>query len=334
VKASGARTFRVYATRFDSGGSYIVALPDKCVKFANAGNSVCADEGYRANQNYSVSLNYKGGTTAKVLESGPWNIDDTYWATTGDPTPRRMFTDLPLGMPEAQAAYFNNYNGGLDQFGRMVSAPYGIDLARQVSIDIGLEPGNNDWIDVTFLWTKGWEGGSEDGSTSQGSVPEVIVPVETATPMPDGSIIHEVQQGQAPLHIAKAYAVELSQLFELNELTFDSIIQPGDKLVVQPAQKALTPSPDISLERVEVHDDVKVTSNPTRTPVPKTDTPKATIIATSDSAQPKPNDSSITQQLISRTQRLGVDIILIVIVVLIFVGSVLLLFGRSMKGKP
>jgi LysM repeat protein len=216
----------------------------------------------------------------------------------------------------------------------MVSAPYGIDLARQVSIDIGLEPGNNDWIDVTFLWTKGWEGGSEDGSTSQGSVPEVIVPVETATPMPDGSIIHEVQQGQAPLHIAKAYAVELSQLFELNELTFDSIIQPGDKLVVQPAQKSLTPSPDISLERVEVHDDVKVTSNPTRTPVPKTDTPKATIIATSDSAQPKPNDSSITQQLISRTQRLGVDIILIVIVVLIFVGSVLLLFGRSMKGKP
>jgi hypothetical protein len=333
VKASGARTFRVYATRFDSGGSYIVALPDKCVKFSNAGNSVCADEGYYANQNYSVSLKYKSGTTAKVLESGPWNIDDTYWATSGDPTPRRMFTDLPLGMPEAQAAYFNNYNGGLDQFGRMVSAPFGIDLARKVSIDIGLEPGNNDWIDVTFLWTKGWEGGSEDGSTAQGSVPEVIIPVETATMMPDGSIIHEVQQGQALLHISKAYAVELSQIFELNELTFDSIIQPGDKLIVQPAQKTLTPSPDISLERVEAQDEVQTTSKPTRTPVQKTDTPEATIAARLDPTQPKSENSTISQQLISSTEQLGVDIILIVIVVLVLIGMVLLLFGRSMKGK-
>jgi len=154
---SGARTYSIYATRYDAGGAYAVALPDKCVKFANIGWHTCDEYGYQINQNYSVKLKYQNSVTAKVLESGPWNVDDAYWATTNDPTPRRMFTDLPLGMPEAQAAYFDNYNGGLDQFGRVVTAPFGIDLAREVSIDIGLQPGENDWIEVTFLWTENWD---------------------------------------------------------------------------------------------------------------------------------------------------------------------------------
>ena len=68
-----------------------------------------------------------------------------------------MFADLPAGMPEAQAAFFDGYNGGVDQYGREVIAPFGIDLGRQVSIDIGLEPGNNDWINITFAWTEGWD---------------------------------------------------------------------------------------------------------------------------------------------------------------------------------
>jgi hypothetical protein len=39
----------------------------------------------------------------------------------------------------------------------LITAPYGIDLARELSIDIGLDPGNNDWVDVTFLWTENWD---------------------------------------------------------------------------------------------------------------------------------------------------------------------------------
>lgn len=332
LKASSARTFRVFATRFDSGGSYIVALPDKCVKFANAGNSVCADDGYEVNQNYSVSLHYKGGTTAKVLESGPWNIDDAYWATAGDPTPRRMFADLPLGMPEAQAAYFNNYNGGLDQFGRKVSAPYGIDLGRQVSIDIGLEPGNNDWIDVTFLWTKGWESGSDDDSVSSGSVPEVIIPVEIATPLADGSIIHEVQQGQALLHIANAYEIELAQLFEFNNLSFDSIIQPGDRLIVQPAKVTLTPTPNEDLERLVTIEATPVSAKPSPTPIKRTSTPQAASNATIETSQPSAMDEGSAQGSVLFIQQLGIDTILIVIVVLFLLGLILVLFGRVLKG--
>jgi hypothetical protein len=157
-QTEGARTLSIYATRFDAGDAYIVALPDKCLKLANNGYHLCDDSGYAVGVNYSVRLSYQGNaTTAAVGDSGPWNVDDNYWAGVGDPQPRRLYPDLPAGMPEAQAAYFNDYNGGLDQFGRTVTAPFGIDLARQVSIDIGLQPGVNAWIEVTYLWTEGWD---------------------------------------------------------------------------------------------------------------------------------------------------------------------------------
>lgn len=160
LAAGGPRSYRIYATRYDSGGTYTVALPDKCLKLANGGASKCS--GYEYGQNYAVRLQYNGGPAVKVTvgEAGPWNVDDNFWATTADPQPRRLFTDLPLGMPAAQAAYFDDYNGGLDQFGRQVTSPVAIDLARQVSIDIGLQPGKNDWIDAAFLWTENWPGGS------------------------------------------------------------------------------------------------------------------------------------------------------------------------------
>jgi hypothetical protein len=153
---TGERTYSIYATRFDTG-SYIVALPDGCLKIANGGNSLCNDSGYDTGENYSVRLEYEDSTTARVGDSGPWNVDDNYWSGLGDPQPRRLFPDLPTGMPEAQAAYFDDYNDGEDQYGRKVTAPFGIDLADEVSVDIGLDIGKNDWIDVTFQWTDGWD---------------------------------------------------------------------------------------------------------------------------------------------------------------------------------
>jgi hypothetical protein len=155
-QTAGTRPYSIYATRFDTD-SYIVALPDKCLKLANGGYHTCDDSGYSTSEKYSVHLKYKTTTTAKVGDSGPWNADDNYWSDLGDPQPDRLFPDLPLAMPEAQAAYFDDYNNGKDQFGRTVTAPFGIDLNRQVSIDIGLDPGVNDWIDVEYLWTDGWD---------------------------------------------------------------------------------------------------------------------------------------------------------------------------------
>jgi len=325
--AQAARTYRVFATRYDSGGAYTVALPDKCLKFANAGNHVCDDDGYQVGQGYSVFISYQKSTAATVLESGPWNVDDNYWSTTRDPQPRRMFADLPLGIPEAQAAYFDGYNGGEDQFGRKVTAPFGIDLARQVSIDIGLEPGKNDWIDVSFLWTEGWGKKSSKETPApggtQGPLPtlELVIPIQAATPGPNGSIEHIVQPGQTLIGIAFVYQIELSDLLSLNNLSPSSLIHPGDRLVIKPADTTPTQA-------------TQTPATGTPTPTRATPTIKATLTLTPThtitQTQPVTPGHDPNQQIVRpalSTGNVSWDPMLVFIAALTFGGVVLILAG-------
>lgn len=86
---------------------------------------------------------------APVWDVGPWNTRDDYWSAD-----RESWTDLTRGMPQAQAAYEQGYNGGKDQFGRQVRNPAGIDLADGTFWDALLLK-ENAWVNVTFLWTGG-----------------------------------------------------------------------------------------------------------------------------------------------------------------------------------
>jgi LysM repeat protein len=233
-QAGGARTYTVYATRYDASGAYTVALPDKCVKFANAGiasQTECTNYGYQDGANYSISIAYKGrSVTVRPLEAGPWNVDDTFWATAGDPTPRRMFPDLPLGVPQAQAAYFDNYNGGLDQFGRKVSQPFAIDLSYDVARDLGFT--GRDWVDVTFIWTAEWGAPDSPSGEAAPGVPQVIIPVATATPDADGQLFHDVQPGQTLWAIALAYEVTIDDLEAWNNISRQDSLLIGARLVI------------------------------------------------------------------------------------------------------
>ena len=56
------------------------------------------------------------------------------------------------GIPEARAAYFDNYNRGKDQYGRKVLNPAGIDLTPQVASKLGLRRYQNAWVYVRFPW--------------------------------------------------------------------------------------------------------------------------------------------------------------------------------------
>jgi hypothetical protein len=96
---------------------------------------------------YQVRITYNGRTTiAPVWDVGPWNTNDNYWQPD-----RGQYPDLPVGIPQAQAAFFDGHNGGLDEFGRKVSNPNGIDIADGTFWDdLGML--KNDWVDVTFLW--------------------------------------------------------------------------------------------------------------------------------------------------------------------------------------
>ena len=69
----------------------------------------------------------------------------------------------------------------------------------------------------------------------------LIMPVVTATPNPDGSVIHVVQPGQVLINIAAAYNMKLSELLALNGLTDKSVIYPGEKLIITRASMTVTP---------------------------------------------------------------------------------------------
>jgi hypothetical protein len=146
--------YRIFATREGLVGgttanghvikSYdrFVALPSRRGLASNGGTE------------YQVRVCYsKTGkcTTTSVWDVGPWNTKDDYWNPS---TIREMWKSLPQGKPEAQAAYLEGFNGGLDQFGRRPSNPAGIDIADGTFwTDLGMS--NNDWVEVTYLWTSG-----------------------------------------------------------------------------------------------------------------------------------------------------------------------------------
>ncbi|MBB4824272.1 hypothetical protein HNO89_001494 [Sporosarcina luteola] len=159
VNADKDRVAGIFATQYNpnKSGAYEVALPDKYVKFANLGwvsnipsnlRSIYGKPPYVVNV-YNPATG-RSVRSVKVDEVGPWNTDDNYWDAKNGTNPRRKFADLPLGTPQAYAAYTNGHNGGKDQSGRKVLNPAGIDLTPRVAADLGLKSLQNAWIDVRY----------------------------------------------------------------------------------------------------------------------------------------------------------------------------------------
>jgi hypothetical protein len=120
----------------------------------------------RDTSDYSVKVCAPNGRCAfaPVWDVGPWNTRDDYW---NPESVRQEWTDLPQGLPQAQAAYKDAYNDGKDQSDREVRNPAGIDLADGLFWD-ALELTDNAWVTVDYLWT-----GSERLSTVVGN-PKVL----------------------------------------------------------------------------------------------------------------------------------------------------------------
>jgi hypothetical protein len=150
MSSEAGNTYTVFATREGLVGEttanghvitprdHFVALPSRR-GLANAGDGdytarVCTLSGSRCEW-------------APVWDVGPWNTKDDYWNAD-----RQSWTDLPQGKPQAQAAFAEGYNGGLDQFGRKVRNPAAIDLADGAFWD-GLQLTGNAYVNVTFQWS-------------------------------------------------------------------------------------------------------------------------------------------------------------------------------------
>ncbi|HSL00014.1 MAG TPA: hypothetical protein VK869_06725 [Rubrobacteraceae bacterium] len=145
ASARGFRCKGIYASWYGSntrnGNNYEVALPHRRLKFKG---------GFR------VRINHNGhAARAPVKEVGPWNTRDNYW----QPRKKRdMWRKLPRCKPEAEAAYFNDYNRGRDEQGRIVRNPAGIDLtlavAKRMGIRSKLKQKGIIRVNVRYPWVK------------------------------------------------------------------------------------------------------------------------------------------------------------------------------------
>ena len=110
--------------------------------------------------------------------------------------------------------------------------------------------------------------------------PNLVSDVMTATPQLDGSIIHEVLDGQSLWSIAIAYNVTIADLIQWNNLLPTPVIFVGERLVVQ-----FAPTPTLSPTITNTSIPATRTITPSQTPI--TPQPSATITPTA-SPTPKP----------------------------------------------
>ena len=163
---------------------------------------------------------------------------------------------------------------------------------------------------------------SSSGSSSGGvastipttAVTPKVAPVAVATPNEDGSIIHEVEIGQALWSIAAGYEVTVDQLLALNNLSANAVIYEGQTLLVRLAYTP-TPSPTIT----------QTPRTPTRTPIPAQ---TAQVVKT----QVPTSEDNIFGFLGLDRQTMGLALILIsgIGLVLIIVGTM----AKDKKTKP
>jgi hypothetical protein len=128
---------RVFATQYTGFTEREVALPHRNLKFGR--------------QPRVRIWRVSGGPSVgpSVKEVGPWNTYDNYWVQNKD---RAMYKRVPRCKPEAQVAYYQNFNKGKDEFGREVLNPAGVDLAPDVARSMGLEEYQNAWVWIRFPW--------------------------------------------------------------------------------------------------------------------------------------------------------------------------------------
>ena len=177
------------------------------------------------------------------------------------------------------------------------------------------------------------------------------VPIQVATPMPDGSIWHVVQWGQFLENIASAYGLSVQDLMARNGLDENTTIYEGDKLLIKlGTDPAMTESLGgtgqvpattttllgISPEPPEVTQSPEITTEPSPSPTSTPARPTATPIALARAAGVTPTvqaDPSGIQAPFVEPRR-GPDYLLIAIGVLGVAGVGLIALGTALKRIP
>jgi hypothetical protein len=140
VESKGGRTLvcdKIFATQYNGYTRFEAALPHRELKFGDRPEVPI--------------IRGKRSIRPRVKEVGPWNTYDNYWRSGKN---RDMWKDLRRCVPEARAAFYNNYNRGEDEFGREVLNPAGVDLTPAAARRLGLDRYQNAWVAVRFPWVR------------------------------------------------------------------------------------------------------------------------------------------------------------------------------------
>jgi hypothetical protein len=188
----GGATYRVYGYREGLVGhrtanghiiqenDYFVALPCFCALSSRGGNE------------FQVKIEYNGKSLiVPVWDVGPWNVNDNYW----DPPEKRNWKGLPQGRPQAMAAFYDNYNNGLDGWDRKIGSPGAIDIGDGAFWEIGMK--GSDWLTVTFLWLEP-DGGQTPEPPPSNPPPVSPPPVEPPPAAPDPDVPDTVERWDLP----------------------------------------------------------------------------------------------------------------------------------------
>lgn len=194
-------SYRVFATREGLVGGttsngHVITENDQFVALPSRQTLDAEGKG-----DYSVRICTDAGrcATVPVWDIGPWNTDNDYWNPA---PPRTNWTDLPQGVPQAQAAFQNHYNNGEDGLGRTVKNGAGIDIADGTFHTLGLD--DNSEVTVDYLWTgrSGEAPGDVHLATADSPQGPVVVRSAPADTAKDAGIVGNTAQTEAQCHVA------------------------------------------------------------------------------------------------------------------------------------
>ena len=161
------------------------------------------------------------------------------------------WASMPIG-----SSFDELFNGGwsdavhqhtmLHQFGQLAGAGIAVSGDRMYII-----------LDVAAYWGDAGKTprptSSEAGQPGNpGGVSQYIAPVKIATPLADGSVVHQVQSGQSLWSIAIKYGVKIDSIRRLNNISPDGTIYIGQKLKIRasgistPTALQITETPSLS----------------------------------------------------------------------------------------
>jgi len=164
-----------------------------------------------------------------------------------------------------------------------------------------------------------------------------VQPIQIATPMADGSIIHVVQWGQFLINIADAYGIPLKDLLALNGLTENTVIYPGDKLIIRLPGTPTTPTQVFETDVAETEEVATPTQTLTHTPLPKKPTATPTRLDEGASLRLTQVSEALatltpgTPMETSEDTSSNPDFLLLAVIVLGVSGSALVGLGTALK---